>query len=152
MALFELRGITKAFGDHQVANITADNIARTLGIPVYEPVLPDGVIEEELSERFYDLDAIDQFPYAGSALFYWYSGTLDSPLGNITAVMDQECIAACSEEGADEVPPCVDPHEDPRRQPQVVAQKDAFFTPEGLVVNVCDDEPCVAQPRDEFDY
>ncbi len=141
-----------AFGDHQVANITADNIARTLGIPVYEPVLPDGVIEEVFSERFYDLDAIDQFPYAGSALFYWYSGTLDSPLGNITAVMDQEWIAACSEEGADEVPPCVDPHEDPRRQPQVVAQKDAFFTPEGLVVNVCDDEPCVAQPRDEFDY
>ncbi|MEZ5237930.1 MAG: hypothetical protein R2716_02900 [Microthrixaceae bacterium] len=141
-----------AFGDHQVANITADNIARTLGIPVYEPILPEGVIEGEFSERFFGLDAIEQFPYAGSALFYWYSGTLDTPVGNITTIMGDEWMQQCSEPGADEEPPCVDPHEDPRRQPEVIEQKDAFFTAEGLVTDVCNEEPCLARPRSEFDY
>ncbi|MCZ7630745.1 MAG: hypothetical protein M5U19_17680 [Microthrixaceae bacterium] len=75
-----------AFGDHQVATITADNIARTLKIPLYQPALPDEAFEaifspddvpaDPASQVFFGLDSIGQFPYAGSALFYWYSGTL----------------------------------------------------------------------------
>lgn len=151
-----------AFGDHQVATITADNIARTLKIPLYQPALPDEVFEsiyspddlpeDPASQYFFGLSAIDEFPYQGSALFYWYSGTLPPPGGNITVEMGSEWKAQCSAEGADEVPPCVDPHEDPRRQPAVMQQKNAFFTPDGLVINVCHDKPCEATPRDELDY
>ncbi len=96
-----------AWGDHQVATVTADNIARTLKIPIYEPVLPEGVLKPltpqgvaipasdrtaaEIGETepdfFYGLDPITKFPHAGSALFYWYSGTLAPPQGNITVEM-----------------------------------------------------------------
>lgn len=141
-----------AFGDHQVATITADNIARTLGIPQYQPALPDDVLEVPQSQYFFGLDAIREFPYDGSALFYWYSKTLPPPGGNITAEMGTQWKAECSAAGADEVPPCVDPHEDPRRQPAVMKQKDAFFSPKGEIINVCHDKPCEATPRDELDY
>lgn len=141
-----------AFGDHQVANITADIIARTLGIPLYEPALPDEADEVESSNRFYDLDPIRAFPHDGSALFYWYSGTLAPPSGNITPRMGTAWDENCSTPEAEESVLCSDPHEDPRRQPEVIQQKDAFFTPEGLVENVCHDEPCVATPRSELDY
>lgn len=143
-----------AFGDHQVANITADTIARTLGIPLYQPVLPDDADTVKATERFYDLDAIAKFPYSGSALFYWYSGTLAPQNGNITVEMADEWLATCAalSEDDQDAPPCGDPHEDPRRQPAVIAQKDAFFTPEGEVTNVCHDKPCLATPRDELDY
>ncbi len=144
-----------AFGDHQVATITADNIARTLNIPLYTPAggpLPDGADEVEASERFWDLAPIRKFPYTGSALFYWYSGTLPPPNGNITPVMGSLYEAECAGSAADTEPACIDPHEDPRRQPEVIAQKDAFFSLEGEIINVCRDEPCVAEPRSEFDY
>ncbi len=68
-----------AFGDHQVANVTADNIARTLGIPIYQPTLPDGADDVPASDRFWDLSPIRKFPHTGSALYYWYSGTLPPP-------------------------------------------------------------------------
>lgn len=139
-----------AFGDHQVANVTADNIARSLNIPLYEPVLPADVDDVENSQRFYDLSPIRKFPHSGSALFYWYSGTLPPPDGNITPEMSDQFLAECSG-GADTVA-CTDPHEDPRRQPEVIAQKNAFFAPDGVVINVCRDEPCTAAPRSEFDY
>ncbi|MCB1010218.1 MAG: hypothetical protein KDB15_01000, partial [Microthrixaceae bacterium] len=87
-------------------------------------------------------------------LFYWYSGTLAPQNGNITVEMADEWLATCAELSEDDqdAPPCGDPHEDPRRQPAVIAQKDAFFTPEGEVTNVCHDKPCLATPRDELDY
>lgn len=151
-----------AFGDHQVATITSDNIARTLRIPLYQPALPDDVYEEiyaggempedPAAQYFFGLAPIRDFPYQGSALFYWYSGTLPPPGGNITVEMGSEWKKQCSAPGADEVPPCVDPHEDPRRQPAVMAQKEAFFSADGEVVNVCHDKPCEATPRDELDY
>ena len=144
-----------AFGDHQVANITADNIARSLNIPLYQPALPDEALESvevEQSEWFYDLAAIRKFPHTGSALFYWWSGTLPPPEGNITPTTGELYEAECSGAQAEDDVACTDPHEDPRRQPEVIAQKDAFFAPDGAVINVCRDEPCIAQPRSEFDY
>ncbi len=144
--------MTVAFGDHQVANITSQNIARTLGIPMYRPALPIG--STIVPDPFYGIDPIRSFPYTGSALFYWDSGTLAPPLGNITPIMSQRYIADCTGANADQVdsPRCADPHEDPRRQPEVIAQKKAFFQPEGTITNVCRDQPCIAKPADDFDY
>lgn len=144
--------ITVAFGDHQVAPITAQNIARTLRIPVYQPALPAGATIA--IEPFYNLAPIRSFPHDGSALYYWDSGALAPPPGNITPTMSRRFIAECTGENADQAdsPKCADPHEDPRRQPQVIAQKKAFFQPDGVIENVCRDRPCLADQRSEFDY
>jgi hypothetical protein len=144
--------MTVAFGDHQVANITTQNIARTLGIKMYQPALPIGATI--VPQPFYGIDPIASFPYTGSALFFWDSGTLAPPLGNITPTMSQRYIAACTGANAGQAdsPRCADPHEDPRRQPGVIEQKKAFFTPEGVVIDPCEDQPCIAKPADEFDY
>ncbi len=141
-----------AFGDHQVANVTADNIARSLGIPIYEPTLPEGADDVPAVDRFWDLQPIRKFPHSGSALFYWYSGTLPPPNGNITPVMGPLYETQCAGAKAETDVACMDPHEDPRRSPKVIAQKDAFFRPDGEVLDICDEEPCIALPRGDFDY
>lgn len=137
-----------AFGDHQVATITADNMARTLNIPIYRPALPPGATIA--AEPFFGLDPIRAFPFSGSALFYWYSGTLAPPEGNITPRMGDRFLALCTDDA--DSPRCADPHEDPRRQPEMIEQKRAFFQPEGDIPNICGDQPCVARQRAEFDY
>lgn len=149
-----------AFGDHQVATVTADNIARTLRIPIYEPALPSDVApyvgvdaDRAAQDRsFFRLDPIRLFPHNGSALYYWYSGTLPPPMGNITPTESSLYLEDCQGAAAEEDVACLDPHGDVRRQPRVIEQKKAFFTPEGTIENVCRDRPCRAKPRDEFDY
>lgn len=149
--------MTVAFGDHQVATITADNIARTLKLPIYEPTLPkktepmQGVTTSQ-NDFFYNLGPIRKFPLDGSALYYWYQGTLAPPLGNITPEMSAAYQAQCQGAAAETERQCEDPHEMPRRQPQVIAQKKAFFQDEGVITNVCKDKPCLGKPRSEFDY
>lgn len=149
--------MTVAFGDHQVAPITADNIARTLKLPIYQPTLPKGVepmlgVKTPQSGFFYNLSPIRKFPLDGSALYYWYDGTLPPPLGNITPTMSDAYKAQCGGAAADDDVRCEDPHSMPRRQPQVIAQKKAFFKPKGVITNVCTDDPCVGKPRSAFDY
>lgn len=149
--------MTVAFGDHQVAPITADNIARTLRLPIYQPTLPKDVepmlgVATPQTDFFFNLDPIRKFPLEGSALYYWYDGTLPPPLGNITPTMSSAYQAQCQGSAAETDVACQDSHEMPRRQPQVIAQKKAFFQPDGTITNVCKDEPCVGKPRGEFDY
>ena len=98
------------------------------------------------------LDPIRLFPHTGSALYYWYSGTLPPPMGNITPTESSLYLEDCQGAAAEEDVACLDPHGDVRRQPRVIEQKKAFFTPEGTIENVCRDRPCRAKPRDEFDY
>lgn len=142
--------MTIAYGDHQVATITAENIARTLRIPIYQPALPDDV--SPLEEPFWNLRSTGQFPLEGSALFVWYSGTLPPPTGNITPRMSDQYRAECPDGDDTDDVACKDPHEDPRRQPEVIRQKDEFFRPDGVIVSACDQESCLATPRDELDY
>ncbi len=149
--------MTVAFGAHQVAPITADNIARTLRLPIYQPTLPKDVdpmlgVATPQTDFFFNLDPIRKFPFEGSALYYWYDGTLPPPLGNITPTMSSAYQAQCQGSAAETDVACQDSHEMPRRQPQVIAQKKAFFQPDGTITNVCKDEPCVGKPRSEFDY
>lgn len=141
--------MTVAFGDHQVAPITADNIARTLNVPIYKPVLPEdvspmlGAGPGTQDTFYYDLDPIRSFPHSGSALYYWYYGTLPPPPGNITPTMSAAYEEQCSAgDAAETEPACEDPHGFVRRQPEVIAQKKAFFE-QAQVTNVCKEEPCV---------
>ncbi len=147
--------MTVALGDHQVATVTADNIARTLKLPIYQPVLPKGVQPiigtEDQSAYYFNLDPIRKFPLQGSALYYWYFGTLPAPQGNITPTMSDEYEAACTGANAGSAatdPQCEDPHEFVRSEPRVIAQKKAFLKSDGVITNVCKDEPCVGKPTD----
>jgi hypothetical protein len=143
--------MTVAFGDHQVATVTADNIARTLNIPIYRPVLPEdvspmlGAGPGGQSRFWYDLEPIRSFPANSSALYYWYYGTLPPPPGNITPTMSTAFEEQCSGAAAETEAACRDPHGFVRRQEQVIAQKKAFFET-AQVINACKDEPCVGEP------
>jgi len=144
-----------AFGDHQVAPITAQNIARTLKMPIYKPVLAASSAPLGIQPFwFWNLPGIRKFPYEGSALVFWDSGTMAPPSGNVTPIMSDRWIAECSGVNAGNVdsPLCADPHEDPRRQTAVMAQKLAFFQPKGKVPNVCASQACVSIPSSELGY
>ena len=107
-----------AFGDHQVANVSAEVEARTIGAPLMVPALADGLHWEK--NPFYVDTAT--YPHRGSAMVYWDSGNATPPNGNIPADHDG------------------DPHEDPRREPAGAYQKARFLT-QGIVVDVCDGAP-----------
>jgi len=144
-----------AFGDHQVAPITAQNIARTLRMPIYKPTLSATSAPLGIQPFwFWNLAGIRKFPYEGSALVVWDSGTMAPPSGNITPIMSERWIAECSGENAGNADSalCADPHEDPRRQPAVMQQKLAFFQPKGKVINVCKDQACTSLPSSELGY
>lgn len=107
-----------AFGDHQVANVSAEVEARTIGAKLMRPPLEEGKHWE--ADPYFTPTA--DYPRWGSAMVYWDSGNATPPNGNIPAEHDG------------------DPHEDPRREPGGALQKDVFLHT-GLVIDVCDGEP-----------
>ncbi|NLA34193.1 MAG: hypothetical protein GX868_00705 [Actinobacteria bacterium] len=142
-----------AFGDHQVAQVAAEVMARTIGAGVRGPALADGRHRD--ARPFFGLDVITKFPTDRSVLVYWDSGTLAPPAANITPRESEEWIATCSALSDEEKktdPQCADPHEDPRRAPGSIEQKDRFFRPDGQVIDPCDGAPCVAVNRRSLNY
>ena len=107
-----------AIGDHQVANVSAEVEARTVGARLMVPALMPGKHWEE--NPYYTPTA--RYPHRGSALVYWDSGNATPPNGNIPANNGE------------------DPHEHPRRDPAGAYQK-ARFLQDGLVVDVCGGRP-----------
>lgn len=141
------------FGDHQVATVAAEMEARTIGAAVRGPALADGRHPDE--KPFFGLDVLTDFPTDRSVLVYWDSGTLAPPPGNITPAASEEFVAECSALSEDELErdaECADSHEDPRRAPDSIEQKDLFFRPDGRIEDTCDGEPCVATHRKLLDY
>ena len=105
-----------AYSDHQVANVTAEVQARTMGAPIMEG-LADG--------RHWDFKPLEprgQYPAQGSALVYWDSGNATPPNGN--------------------VPPTHggDPHGHPRSDP-AAGWQEAHFLLTGEMLDVCDGRP-----------
>jgi hypothetical protein len=117
--------LEEAFGDQQVANISTETEARTIGADVHQPALARGRSPDV--HPFYGIPPLPDGASQGSALFVWDSGTPPPPLGN--------------------TPPTagMDPHEVPRSQPSVQEQ-DATFLLTGIVTNPCGDGPCRAVP------
>jgi hypothetical protein len=113
-----------AFGDHQVANVTAEVEARTINAGVRLPALDPGRHADVFP--FYRAWKFSTYPYAASALVYWDSGSPTPPTGN--------------------VPPRAgaDPHSHPRSSPAARLQKSEFLKLGGRVVNVCGAAPCYA--------
>lgn len=116
-----------AFGDHQVAQITADVMARTYGAATNDPPLAPGRVPDVTP--LWGIDRIPAFPYDGSALIYWDSGTPAPPIENRPNRAGE------------------DPHGDPRYDPEAQLQMSDFLMPGGTVTDVCGGAPCTADHR-----
>jgi hypothetical protein len=116
--------LLEAFGDHQVANVSTETLARTLGIPRTAPTLADGRSTDR--EPFFAIPPIATLPHSGSALVVWDFGTPAPPMAN-TPPRDGE-----------------DPHGKLSGVPQALALVAAFVQPGGVVMDVCGGQPCAS--------
>jgi hypothetical protein len=114
-----------AFGDHQVSDTTAEVEARTIGARGYQPVLDPG---RSPWTRFQLIPPIGRFPFRGSAIVMWDSGTPAPPITNTPNRAGE------------------DPHGDPRATPAARVQKSEFLKMGGRVVDVCGGQPCHTAP------
>jgi hypothetical protein len=114
-----------AFGDHQVSDTTAEVEARTIGARGYQPVLDPG---RSPWRRFQLVPPLGKFPFGGSAIVIWDSGTPAPPITNTP------------NRGGE------DPHSDPRSTPAARVQKSEFLKVDGHVVDVCGGAPCHSAP------
>ncbi|RAN92262.1 hypothetical protein GAR05_06253 [Micromonospora saelicesensis] len=114
-----------AFGDQQVSPAAAEVQARTIGARLHTPALADGW---SLDVRpYWGIAPIRRYPYTGSAIVIWNSGTAYAP--------PPTNLAPAGPEYGD------DPHEFPRAQAGAQKQK-AVFLLTGKVVDVCGGTPC----------
>jgi hypothetical protein len=104
-----------ALGDHQVAPVTADVMARTIGARVWNRLDPGRSTDEE---PFSGIPALSRFPSSGSALVVFDSGpvTPANPQGTPPPPTTN-------------TPPSIgqDPHEFPRRTQEARTMKDQFL-------------------------
>jgi hypothetical protein len=121
--------LVEAFGDHQVANVGTEVMARTIGAAVRQPALADGRSTDE--EPFWGIEPIGSFPFDGSALVVWDFGTPAPPTGPVPP--------RPPEYGED-------PHGMARGEPRAVDQVLRFLAPDGALVDVCGDGPCQSSP------
>ncbi len=121
--------LDEAFGDHQVANITTEVEARTIGALVRRPALAPGRSTDRVP--FWAILPIASFPFGGSALVVWDSGTPAPPITNTPPHPPQYGN---------------DPHEDPRATPAAQLQKSDFLRTGGAVTDPCGVGPCLTAP------
>jgi hypothetical protein len=124
-------------GDHQVAQVSAEVEARTIGAFARAPYADAG--RDSDAQPHYGIPAIPSFPFAGSALVLWDIGPKrtegDETVG--TEVPPTTNTPPGVEAGQD-------PHEFPRRSPDGRKQKSAFLSIGGQVIDVCGANPCYA--------
>ncbi|GAC1334912.1 MAG: hypothetical protein NVSMB17_17180 [Candidatus Dormibacteria bacterium] len=117
-----------AYGDHQVANITAETEARTIGAGgLYPPLVPRRY--GAYQDPFWGIPAVSTFPFSGSAITLFDTG----PVRQVPPGQDN---------GTDPPPPAdtpnrsgTDPHEAPRRAPWGQVQKSNFLSVGGRITN-----------------
>ena len=117
----------EAFGDHQVANVTTEIEARTIGAFVLQPALAPGRHSDV--DPFFGIPAVPHLPFGGSVLVVWDSGNPAPPTANVPP--------RAPEFGSD-------PHGRPRAQESARLQKSLFLRPDGAFVDVCSGAPCLA--------
>jgi hypothetical protein len=121
-----------AFGDHQVADVTVEVEARTIGASVHRPVTYPG--RHPYVEPYYGVPTA-VYPFAGSAVVVWDSGP-------IRMVGDEE--RGTPPAPITNTPPREghDPHSRPRSSVQAREQKAAFLSFGGSLIDVCGGGPC----------
>jgi hypothetical protein len=114
----------EAFGDHQVTNVATEIEARTIGASIHTPPLGAGRSYEVTPA--YGIPGIASYPFNGSALVIWDSGTPTPPTTNTPNTGGS------------------DPHGKPRSNMDARIQKSEFLKTGGAVVDVCSGAPCLA--------
>jgi hypothetical protein len=116
-----------ANGDHQVATVTAEVEARTIGAAVRQnPVEPGRTFDVA---PFYAIPRIGSFPYSGSVIELWDNfATPPAPTTNTP-----------NRAGAD-------PHGSPRKTPAAQLQKSEHLKIGGTIVDTCGGGPCHSLP------
>lgn len=122
--------LVEAFGDHQVANVSTEVLARTIGAAVTDPALDPG--RSTAVEPYWGIDVLDGFPASGSVLSVWDYGTPPPPTVNLPPREP--------EYGED-------PHGAGSSEPGVLTQALTFLT-SGEVIDVCGGEPCRGRQLD----
>lgn len=117
----------EAFGDDAVSNVTTEMEARTLGIPAKLPALRPGRSKDVAP--FWGIRAIPSFPYTGSALVMWDSGSPAPPPGNVPPTPDPS------------------PHDSTTRSPLARTQTAHYLKTGGQLLDVCQGAPCVIPPN-----
>jgi hypothetical protein len=121
------------FGDHQVADVTTEVQARTIGARIHRPALDRPRYRDRPRpdrpepEPFFGISSLGPPGYAAEGsgvVFFDTRRTPPPPAGNVPP-----------REGED-------PHEAPRRDPAARRQKSEFLKPDGRIVDVCGG-PCV---------
>jgi hypothetical protein len=126
--------LQEAFGDHQVANITTEVEARTLGLRVRSPVLDPGRSLDK--QPLWGLKRIHDYPHPGSALSMWDVGPLRTVNGEVKGTPPPPPFNVPNREG-------VDPHgPDASETKEGQKQISAFLRMGGNVINTCDGHPC----------
>ncbi|MQY06423.1 hypothetical protein [Actinomadura macrotermitis] len=113
----------EAFGDDAVANVTTEVEARTLGIPVKQPALRPGRSNDVTP--LWGIPGLTAFPYTGSALVVWDSGSPAPPPGNVPATPPQS------------------PHDSTVRSVLARQQAAHYLKTGGQLIDVCAGAPCV---------
>ena len=113
-----------AFGDHQVTNVATEVEARTIGASIHQPAMAPGRHSDV--DPYFGIPAIPSYPFDGSAIVVWDSGTPTPPIENIPNTGGS------------------DPHGKPRGNANARIQKSEFLKPNGAVVDVCSGAPCLA--------
>jgi hypothetical protein len=112
----------EAFGDHQVANVATEVMARTIDARLRAPGLADGRSADV--DPFWDLREVRRFPdRRGSYLVVWDFGTPTPPVGNVPNRAGE------------------DPHGMGRDQLEVLTLAQAFLE-RGELVDTCAGGPC----------
>ena len=73
--------LEEAFGDHQVANVTTETEARTIGALVHTPTLSPGRSNEAVP--FWGISALPAQYSGDAALFVWDSGVPAAPIADV---------------------------------------------------------------------
>lgn len=122
--------LVEAFGDHQVANLSTEVLARTIGAAVIDPALAPG--RSPAVEPYWGIEVLDGFPTTRSVLSVWDYGTPAPPTVNLPPLEP--------EYGED-------PHGAGSSEPGVLTQALTFLTT-GEVVDVCGGAPCRGRQLD----
>jgi hypothetical protein len=121
--------LSMAFGDHQVANVTTEVEARTIGAGVRVPTLDPGRSPDVVPH--FGIAPITSYPFPGSALTIWDVGPLRTVDGKVKGTPPPPTTNTPNREG-------VDPH-GPDSSEQVTGRAliSEFLRPGGRAVDPC---------------
>ncbi len=126
--------IEMSFGDHQVANVTAEAEARTIGARRRTPGLDPGRSPDRTPE--YGIPAIGGLPATGSAFVVWDIGPLRTQDGVSKGTPAPPTANLAPSVGQD-------PHDYViENSPAIRRQISEFMRPGGRLIDVCGGAPC----------